>query len=59
LWKGILKLCQTAIAERGVKTPAVIEHFNTLRDRLMCLLMGFVGGMMDELALQRTEEALN
>jgi hypothetical protein len=59
LWKGILKLCGTAIAKREVKTPRVIEHFNGLKDRLMCLLMDFVDGVVDELSLEGTEEALN
>jgi hypothetical protein len=52
LWKGILKLCGTAVAERGMKPPAVVEHFNVLKDRLMGLLVSFVSGVVDQHTLE-------
>ena len=59
LKEGLLELSGTAIAERRVTTPAIVEHLDELEQRLLCLRASLVLLVMDQLTLQGAEETLN
>jgi hypothetical protein len=52
-----LELSRGIVAECGVTTPSIVEHFDVLEDVLFRFVAREVVAMVDKLALERAEEA--